>query len=112
MPTFHVEVEGAHELIEGALSQVTVNGPENHCLIQFQINHNFSVFHVHAHPFAQVQFLLHPFASFRTSSILIVPIHILVSICALSCSACLQFGAVTCVSHVLQCACAHTVPFA
>ena len=147
MPTFRGEVEGAYELIEGALSQVTVNGvalryldrlpkiavalgqplsgpgrpanrgallrilkralskfhedkraiakargeeiseftewmramveqallvakeapeegdvPENPRLIQFQINHNFSVFRVHAHPFARVQFSLRPFA--------------------------------------------------
>ena len=45
--------------------------PENPRLIQFQINHNFSVFRVHARPFARVQFSsrpcasLHPCAHFR-----------------------------------------------
>ena len=80
--------------------------PENPCLIQFQINHNFSVFRGHVCPFAQVQFLLcpftslHPCTSFRMSSFLVVSICILVSMCALSCSACLWFGTVTCMSHV------------
>ena len=48
-----------------------VHNPENPRLIQFQINHNFSVFRVHARPFARVQFSsrpcasLHPCAHFR-----------------------------------------------
>ena len=46
-------------------------------------------------------------ASFHTSSILVASIHILASLHAVSCSVHLQFSAVTCVSHVLQCAHVH-----
>ena len=47
--------------------------PENPRLIQFQINHNFSVFRVHARPFARVQFSSRPFASLRPCAHFRVP---------------------------------------
>jgi hypothetical protein len=57
--------EAAHGQPAELLVCVALGNPR---LIQFQINHNFSVFRVHARPFARVQFSSRPFARVQFSS--------------------------------------------
>ena len=52
---FYTSGKHAKPCVEGS-RQGAAEAPENTRLIQYQINHNFSVFRVHARSFAQVQF--------------------------------------------------------
>ena len=90
---------GVHKrAANGAVVGWHQGSPENPRLIQFQINHNFSVFSRPCASFRMSSLLV---ASIHTSSILVASICILASMHILSCSACLWFSAVTCRSHAV-----------